>query len=91
MTPNASEDTLNQPPAPLEQLHQQSLKNRDYALSVLEQLPDADAKPLRKELDHLMKELEASYAAGDALKHYELDKQLFFQFMMKLNFTAQSV
>lgn len=75
---------------PLEQLHEQSLKNRDYALTLLTQLPDDKAKLLRKDLKSLMKKLDAAYEAGDAAGHYRLDRELFFQFMMNLNFTLQA-
>ena len=88
-----SKDSLNwfdQPPAPLEQLHQQSLKNRDYALAALASLPEEQAKPLRDELTELMREITAAYEAGDAVTHYRVDQQLFFQFMMQLNFTLQA-
>ena len=67
-------DRLEQPPAPLEQLHQQSLKNRNYALAVLAQLPDEKADPLREELTELMRDLEHAYETEDAVAHYRLDK-----------------
>lgn len=84
------DNILNIPPAPLEQLHQQSLKNRDYALAALASLPDESAEPLRKELAELMQEITTAYEAGDAAEHYRLDRQLFFEFMMNLNFTLQA-
>lgn len=59
-------------------------------LAALAQLPDAKADPLREELADWMQELIAAYEAGDAVKHYRLDRQLFFEFMMKLNFALQA-
>lgn len=88
-----TEDPLSwfdQPPVPLEQLHQQALKNRDYALAALASLPDKDAKPLRDELTELMQGTTAAYEAGNAAEHYRLDRQFSFQFMMQLNFTLQA-
>lgn len=82
---------FDQPPVPLEHLRQQSLKNRDYARTVLLHLPDDAAGPLRKELDTLTTGLDEAYEAGDAVAHYRLDRELFFQFMMKLSFAAQAV
>ena len=89
MDPDNVFDRLNEPPVPLEQLHQQSLKNRAYARAVLEGLPDEVASPLREELAELTRQFAAAYEAGDAVEHYRLDRHLMFQFMMKLSFTLQ--
>lgn len=90
MDPKDSLNWFDQPPAPLEQLYQQALKNRDYALAALASLPEEQAKPLRAERTELMQGITAAYNANDAVAHYRLDQQLFFAFMMELNFTLQA-
>ena len=72
-------------------MHQQALKNRDYALAGLALLPTQKAEPLRGELATLMKGLEEAYEAGDAVAHYRLERHLFFQFMTKLHFSLQTL
>ena len=90
MTSDDAPNWFDQPPAPLEQLHQQVLKNRDYALAALELLPEDQAKLLRKDLTKLLKGSTAAYEADDATTHYRLSQKLFFEFMMNLNFTLQA-
>ena len=43
------------------------------------------------ELDTLMKGPDEAYEAGDVVTHYRLERQLFFQFMMKLSFSLQAL
>ena len=91
MSLDDSLEWFDQPPAPLEPSHRQALKNRDYALAVLALLPAEAAEPLRTELDTLVRGLDEAYETGDAVAHYRLERQLFFQFMMKLSFSLQAL
>ncbi len=38
-----------------------------------------------------MQGLDEAYETGDAVAHYRLERQLFFQFMTKLNFSLQAL
>ena len=40
-------------------------------------------------LDTLTQGLDEAYEAGDGVTHYRLERQLFFQFMMKLGLSLQ--
>ena len=91
MSPDDTLEWFDLPPAPLEPSHRQALKNRDYALAGLALLPAREAEPLRTKLDTLVRGLEEAYETGDAVAHYRLERQLFFQFMMKLSFSLQAL
>lgn len=89
MNPDAPPARFERPPAPVEQLREQSLKNREVVRKALEDLPDERSVSLRAEFGDLCAKLDAAYDAGDAAEHYRLDRYLFFNFWLELSFALQ--
>lgn len=89
MSPNDPPAWFERPPAPVEQLREQSLKNREVVRKVLDDLPDEESASLRAGFADLCGKLDAAYAAGDATKHYRLDRYLFFNFWLEVSFALQ--